>query len=77
MTIVGIAKNSGSLLCLHPLYQIEEKNLSELECIGVYQIVLLRQPIKPVAYLVEYGVDSCPLVKTEIIDKYVEILGEL
>lgn len=71
-TLVAIAKSSGQLMCLTPLVPIEmEKVIDDL---SGYSVAISR--VEPLAYAVDTG-EFCQLMNAKILEKYVEILGDL
>ncbi len=80
--LVAITKG-GDLMCLTPLYPVED-------FAGEYfvSIRLVRNSDEPLAYIVDAGdkknrylnkdgKNRCPLLNAEVLEKHVEILGEL
>lgn len=82
-TLVAVT-NTGEICCLTPLYPQEHFCVATSGS-GNYEVYMSAMPAQPVAYVLDAGDElnksfSCKgpvLLNARILDKYLEILGDL
>lgn len=75
-TLVAMVKATGDLCCLTPLYPDRGYSVKS-ETDAQWTVWVDAGENKPMAYACDFDLETCPLLNADLVNEYVEILGEL